>query len=70
MVRPNGIDDLKPKSVVKKFKDKAFAAGVDRNQVSRGMELLDIDRSEHISNVIEALKEVADVLEIRASDRA
>ncbi len=70
LVRPNGIDDLKPKSVVKKFKDKAFAAGVDRNQVSRGMELLDIDRSEHISNVIEALKEVADVLEIRASDRA
>lgn len=70
LVRPNGIDDLKPKSVVKKFKDKAFAAGVDRSQVSRGMELLDIDRSEHISNVIEALKEVADVLEIRASDRA
>ena len=56
--------------MVKKFKDKAFAAGVDRSQVSRVMELLDIDRSEHISNVIEALKEVADVLEIRASDRA
>jgi len=70
LVRPNGIDDLKPKSVVKKFKDKAFAAGVDRSQVSRGIELLDIDRAEHISNVIEALKEIAEVLEIRASDRS
>tara|TARA_B100000686_G_scaffold141999_1_gene149482 strand:- start:35485 stop:36093 length:609 start_codon:yes stop_codon:yes gene_type:complete len=69
LVRPNGIDDLKPKSVVKKFKDKAFAAGVDRTQVSRGIELLGIDRTEHISNVIAGLKEIADVLEIRSVDR-
>ena len=70
LVRPNGIDDLKPKSVVKKFKDKAFAAGVDRIQVSRGIELLGIDRNEHISNVIEGLKGIADILEVRSIDRA
>ena len=69
LVRPNGIDDLKVKSVVKKFKDKAFAAGVDRGQVSRGIELLDIDRTEHVGNVIEALRGISDILEIRASDR-
>ena len=69
LVRPNGIDDLKPKSVVKKFKDKAFAAGVDSTQVSRGIELLGIDRTEHITNVIAGLKEIGDVLEIRSVDR-
>ncbi len=70
LVRPNGIDDLKPKSVTKKLKDKAFAAGVDRDDVARGVELLGIDRAEHIQNVIDGMRTVADVLEIRAEDRA
>ena len=70
LVRPNGIDDLKPKSVTKKLKDKAFAAGVDRDDVARGVELLGIDRAEHIQNVIDGMRAIADVLEIRAEDRA
>ena len=70
LVRPNGIDDLKPKSVTKKLRDKAFAAGVDRDDVARGVELLGIDRAEHIQNVIDGMRTVADVLEIRAEDRA
>ena len=70
LVRPNGIDDLKPKSVTKKLKDKAFAAGVDRDDVARGVDLLGIDRAEHIQNVIDGMRTVADVLEIRAEDRA
>jgi putative nucleotidyltransferase with HDIG domain len=68
LVRPNGIDDLKPRSVVKKLKDKAFAAGVSRDDVARGIELIGLERSEHIANVIEGLKSVADVLEVRAQD--
>ncbi|MDE2653157.1 MAG: HD domain-containing protein [Gemmatimonadota bacterium] len=70
LVRPNGIDDLKPKSVVKKMKDKAFAAGVHREAVHRGIELIGLTRAEHIQNVIDGLRTVADVLEVRAEDQA
>ncbi len=68
LMRPNGIDDIKPKSVVKKIKDKAFAAGVDRDQVARGIEFIGLERKEHIQNVIDAMREVGDVLEIRGED--
>ncbi|MDX1647822.1 MAG: HD domain-containing protein [Longimicrobiales bacterium] len=68
LVRPTGIDDLKPKSVKKKLKDKAFAAGVDREEVRKGIELLGIDRNEHIQNVIDGLRSVAAELEIRGQD--
>jgi len=70
LVRPNGIDDLTPKSVVKKIKDKAFAAGVSREEVAHGLELLGIERSEHIQNVIDGLKTIAAQLEVRAEDQA
>ena len=68
LVRPNGIDDLSPRSVVKKLKDKAFAAGVDRHDVARGLELIGLERNEHIQNVIDGLREVADELGVRAED--
>ena len=68
LVRPNGIDDLKPKSVTKKLKDKTFAAGVSRDEVSRGIELIGLERSEHIQNVIDGLRAVGGELGIRAQD--
>lgn len=68
LVRPNGIDDLKPRSVVKKLKDKAFAAGVDRDDVARGMELIGLERNEHIQNVIDGMRAVAKDLGVRAED--
>ena len=68
LVRPNGIDDLKPKSVKKKLKDKAFAAGVSREDVEQGIELLGVERSEHIQNVIDGMRTIADKLEIRGED--
>ncbi len=69
LVRPNGIDDLTPKSVVKKLKDKAFAAGVHREEVARGLELIGLERNEHIQNVIDGMKTIAATLEVRAVDR-
>jgi predicted hydrolase (HD superfamily) len=69
LVRPNGIDDLAPKSVTKKLKDKGFAAGVNREDVARGVELLGLERAEHIQNVIDGMRNIADVLEVRAEDR-
>ena len=66
LVRPNGIDDLGAKSVRKKMKDKAFAAGVDREEVQQGAELLGVDLSEHIQNVIEAMRAIGAELGLTA----
>jgi predicted hydrolase (HD superfamily) len=68
LVRPNGIDDLKPKSVAKKLKDKTFAAGVSRAEVAWGVELIGLERAEHIQNVIDGLRAVAEPLGIRGQD--
>jgi predicted hydrolase (HD superfamily) len=70
LVRPTGIDDLKPKSVTKKLKDKTFAAGVSRDEVYKGIELLGLERAEHIQNVIDGLRVVSAELGIRAVDLA
>jgi predicted hydrolase (HD superfamily) len=55
-VRPDGITSLETKSVVKKLKDKGFAAKVDREEVYRGAELFGVDLNEHISFIIEVLR--------------
>jgi predicted hydrolase (HD superfamily) len=47
---------MAPKSVKKKFKDKNFAKGVDRDEVRIGVELLEVDMDEHIRFIIEALR--------------
>jgi putative nucleotidyltransferase with HDIG domain len=62
LVRPTGIDDLKPKSVKKKMKDPTFARGVDRDEVIHGAELIGIDFDEHIANVITAMRGISDEL--------
>ena len=69
LVRPNGIDDLAPKSVKKKMKDPSFAAGVDRDSVRHGAELLGIDMDEHITNVIAAMRAIGDELGISRAAR-
>ena len=70
LVRPNGIDDIKPKSVVKKLKDKTFAAGVSRDDVAGGIELIGLERAEHIQNVIDGMRTIAARLQIRGEDLA
>jgi predicted hydrolase (HD superfamily) len=62
LVRPSGIEGLKPKSVRKKLKQPSFAAKVDRGQIQRGIDELGVDESEHIQLVIEAMGERADEL--------
>ena len=55
-VRPDGIASLEPKSVIKKLKDKGFAAKVDREEVYKGAELFGVDLKEHISFIINILR--------------
>ena len=62
LVRPTGIEGMKPKSVRKKMKQPSFAASVPRDQLERGAEELGIEMNEHIQVVIDALAEHADEL--------
>ena len=55
-VRPDGITSLETKSVVKKLKDKGFAAKVDREEVFKGTELFGVDLNDHITFIIDVLR--------------
>ena len=59
LVRPDGIATLEPKSVRKKLKQPSFAAGVHRDEVYAGAELLGLELDEHITNVIASLRPIA-----------
>ncbi len=60
LVRPSkSVLDIKAKSVKKKWKDKRFAAGVDRSIIEKGAEMLDIEISELITHTIMGMREVA-----------
>ncbi len=56
LMRPTGISDMEPKSVIKKFKDKKFAAGCDRDVIRRGAEMLGMELSELIARTIDAMR--------------
>jgi putative nucleotidyltransferase with HDIG domain len=62
LVRPTGIEGMKPKSVKKKLKQPSFAAAVNREEVQRGIDELGVDTDEHIALIIEALAGRADEL--------
>jgi predicted hydrolase (HD superfamily) len=55
-VRPEGIATLEPKSVIKKLKDKGFAAKVERDEVYKGTEMTGIPLDQHIGFIIDVLK--------------
>ena len=55
-VRPEGIDTLTAKSVKKKLKQASFAAKVEREEVYKGLELLEVELDEHINFIISVLK--------------
>ena len=59
-VRPSGLEGMKAKSVRKKLKSKNFAAGVSREDIDQGTELLEMDLNEHIAEVITALQKAAE----------
>jgi putative nucleotidyltransferase with HDIG domain len=70
LVRPTGIEGMKPKSVRKKMKTPAFAAKVPRDQLERGAEELGVELNEHIQVVIDALGEHADELGLASREGA
>lgn len=60
VIRPSkSVTDLEAKSVIKKWKDKSFAAGVNRSIIEKGVAMLGIDLTELISDTIMGMRQVA-----------
>ena len=68
LVRPDRLVGLKPKSIVKKMKQKAFAAAVSREDIHDGAALLGVPLADHIANCIEALQSIAADLDLLPPD--
>ena len=56
LMRPTGISDIEAKSVMKKFKDKKFAAGCSRDVIRRGAEMMGVELNELIAKTINAMR--------------
>jgi len=68
LVKPGkSLAEVDDKSVRKKMKDKAFARSVNRNDIVNGAAELGVDLEEHIAFCIEAMKAIADKLELDGS---
>ena len=68
LIRPSkSVLDLKTKSVKKKWKDKRFAAGVDRSIIEKGVQKLGIDLTELITDTIMGMREVAEEIGLKGS---
>ena len=63
LVKPSrSVHEVDARSVRKKMKDKAFARGVNREDVTRGAEELGVDLDEHIQFVIDAMRRSAEAI--------
>ncbi|MBA7704294.1 hypothetical protein ES703_113097 [subsurface metagenome] len=61
IIRPSkSVTDLEVKSVMKKWKDKSFAAGVNRSVIEKGTAMLRVELRELVTDVIMGMREVAD----------
>ena len=66
LVRPSkSVMDMKTKSVKKKWKDKRFAAGVDRSIIEKGGKMLEMDLTELITDTILGMREVAEEIGLK-----
>jgi len=63
LVRPSrSVMDITPKSVMKKWKNARFAAGVDRDVIDKGAAMLGMERRDLIQDVIDGMRTVADAI--------
>ena len=69
LIRPSkSILDVKTKSVKKKWKDKRFAAGVDRSIIEKGAQMLEMELSDLITDTIMGMRDVAEEIGLKGSD--
>jgi predicted hydrolase (HD superfamily) len=68
LVRPSkSVMDMKAKSVKKKWKEKRFAAGVDRSIIEKGAEMLGMPLTELITDTIMGMREVSEEIGLKGS---
>jgi putative nucleotidyltransferase with HDIG domain len=66
LVRPSkSVMDVKVKSVKKKWKDKRFAAGVDRSIIEKGAQILGMEVSDLIADTLSGMQEVAEEIGLK-----
>jgi predicted hydrolase (HD superfamily) len=65
LLRPNQISDLKVKSVRKRFKDKSFARGLNRDDIVKGAEEVGVTVDDLITVSINAMRDIKDDLNLR-----
>ena len=66
LVRPTkSVMDMKAKSVKKKWKDKRFAAGVDRSIIQKGVDMLGVELGDLITDTIMGMREVSDAIGLK-----
>ena len=68
-MRPNGIEDMSLKSFMKKWKDKRFAAGCNRELILRGCGMLGMEIRDVAAIVIEGMKAHAEELELEGTEK-
>jgi len=68
LVRPSrSVMDLTAKSVKKKWKDKRFAAGANRDIIQQGADRLGVELSDLITDVIMGMRDVADAIGLKGN---
>lgn len=68
LVRPSrSLHDLKVSSVKKKWKDKAFAAGANRDEIAQSAEEFGVELWLHVNNVIQAMRRIAPELDLEGN---
>ena len=66
LVRPSkSVMDVKVKSVKKKWKDKRFAAGVDRSIIEKGAQMLGMELTDIIADTLSGMQEVAEEIGLK-----
>ena len=66
IVRPSkSVLDMEPKSVKKKWKEKSFAAGVNREVIEKGAAMLGVDLNDLISDAILGMREAAEAIGLK-----
>lgn len=65
LMKPNQLSEVTTEAIIKKFKDKGFAKGVNRDDIINGAQELGITLEEHVQTTLDAMKTIKDELGLK-----